>query len=370
MNTATRTAAPPATTAPAKRGWTAGARVTAQERVQLTSQLAMMTTAGVAVSSALKSITRQCQKPALRATLQCVQNDVLGGVSLSAAMAKHPSLFSDAYVATVAAGESSGRMAEVLRQLAELQSAELRMRRTLRGMLIYPVLLVLVAAAVISTLVVFVLPRFATIFEQYDITLPLITRALIAVADELRRRWWLWAPVAAAAVAGLVSLRTTTRGRELVDKALLRSPGLRPLTRTLIGARACRMMGLLISSGVPLLDCLRLLRQAISNSLFRGLVDRLEEAITNGRTLSDALQDAEALPPSAAELIATAERTGRLGEVTQMMGRHYEEEGEALARQAISAVEPIVTVVMGAVVATVVLAVMLPVFDIASIAQR
>ncbi|MEQ8847527.1 type II secretion system F family protein [Botrimarina sp.] len=367
MNPAPLAAAPPA---PTPRRWSLGGRVTAQERVQLTSQLAMMTNAGVAVSSALKSITRQCHKPALRAALDQVQNDVLGGVSLSVALAKHPSLFADAYVATIAAGESSGRMSEVLKQLAELQSADLRLRRTLRGMLIYPVLLTAVSAAVIAILIVFVLPRFASIFEQYEITLPLVTRVLIGFAEEIRQRWWVWAPLAAAAIGGLIWLRTTPAGRRLSDTAVLRCPGLRALARTLIGARACRLMGLLITSGVPLLECLGLLRKAISNSVFQSLVDRLEEAVTNGRALSEALQDAEALPPSAAELIATAERTGRLGDVTQMMGLHYEEEGEALARQAISAVEPIVTVVMGAVVATVVLAVMLPVFDIASIAQR
>ncbi|TWT98086.1 putative type II secretion system protein F [Botrimarina colliarenosi] len=347
-----------------------GKSVPMQERVNLTSQMAMMVGAGVSLSSALKSITRQCQRPALREALEQIQEDVLGGSSLSASMRNHPRLFDPAYVATIAAGEASGRMQEVLTQLAELQRSDLRLYRTIRGMLVYPVLLTTVSMLVISTLVVFVLPRFATIFEQYELALPMITRLLIGAADEARSRWWLWAPVLGAAVAGVVAARTTTKGRELVDTTLLRVPTLRQVTQTLIGARACRLLGLLISSGVPLLEALRLLRLAISNTVFHRLVDDLEEAVSNGRSLSEALEGNVALPPSASELIATAEKTGRLGEVSQMMGAHYEEEGQALARQLVSVIEPIVTMVMGAVVAAVVLAVMLPVFDIATLAQR
>lgn len=351
-------------------GWSPQRGVSTQERVQFTSQLAMMINAGVSVSAALKSIARQCRAGTLRSTLESIEEDVLGGTSLSNALKQHPKIFDATYVATVAAGEASGKMPSVLAQLAELQRSELKLHRTIRGMLIYPVLLTAVSTGVILTLVVFVLPRFATIFEQYDIALPAITQGLIAIADEIRHRWWLWAPLAGVGVAGLISLRTTEKGRELVDTALLRTPGLKKVTQTLIAARACRLLGLLFSSGVPLLDCLHLLRHAIRNTLFRRLTDDLEDAVTNGRSLSEALEGNEVLPGSAAEMIATAEKTGKLGEVSQMMGDHYDEEGEALARQMISAIEPFMTIVMGGIVALVVLAVMLPVFDIATLAQR
>ena len=352
------------------RQWRVGSGVPAQELVNFTSQVAMMTGAGVSVSAALKSVLKQCERPALREPLEQIEKDVLGGSSLSAALKKHPKLFDATYVATVAAGEASGKMQEVLAQLAELQRAELKLKRTIRGMLIYPILLTLVSFSVIMTLVVFVLPRFASIFDQYDLALPMVTQLLMTVAEELRSHWWLWGPVAGAGVMGLVAARATTAGRQLVDRVMIRTPGLRKVTRTLIGARCCRLLGLLVASGVPLLDCLQLLRQAISNFLFQELTDRLEDAVTNGRSLSETLEGNEVLPPSASEMIATAEKTGRLGEVCTMMGHHYEEEGQALARQLVSVIEPLVTIVMGGVVATVVLAVMLPVFDIATLAQR
>ncbi|MEN0109450.1 MAG: type II secretion system F family protein [Planctomycetota bacterium] len=351
-------------------GWSFGGKVPVQEKVNLTSQLAMMTGAGVAVSGALKSIIRQCQRPAMREALEEIERDVLGGSSLSAALRRHPQLFDEAYVATIAAGEASGQMTEVLAQLADLQRAELKLQRTIRGMLVYPVLLTLVASTVIATLVIFVLPRFATIFEQYDIALPMVTQVLMGIAEEARSHWWLWGPLAGAGVVGLVAARVTEQGRRLVDTTMIRSPGLRHVTQTLIGARACRLLGLLVGSGVPLLDCLRLLRRAISNRVFRDLTEELEDAVTNGKPLSEALEGNEVLPPSASEMIATAEKTGRLGQVSAMMGAHYEEEGQALARQLVSVIEPLVTIVMGGIVATVVLAVMLPVFDIATLAQR
>ncbi|TWT40147.1 putative type II secretion system protein F [Botrimarina hoheduenensis] len=357
-------------TAIKKSGFSRRTRITAQERVGFTSQLAMMTGAGLGVAQALESLARQCPRAALAVRLKRLHEDVMGGASFSAALRQQPDLFDEAYTATVGAGEASGKMSEVLAQLAELNRAEMKLRRTLRGMLIYPVMLTIVSLLVVSTLVVFVLPRFATIFDQYDLTLPLVTRVLIGIAEELRARWWLWGMLAGGGVAGLIAARVTEQGRRFVDTVLVRSPGIGPVVRTVIGARACRMLGLLIESGVPLLDCLRLLKRSISNRLFGDLADKLEEAVTNGRSLSDALANNEVLPPSAAEMIATAEKTGRLGEVNRLLGAHYDEEGEAAARQIVSAIEPLVTIVMGGVVATVVMAVMLPVFDIATLAQR
>lgn len=350
--------------------WRRAKSIPLQERVNFTTQMAMMVGAGVSLSSAMQSITRQCQNSTMRVALAEIQDDVLAGSSLSSSLRKHPRHFDPAYVATIAAGEASGRMQQVLTQLAELQRADLRLRRTIRGMLVYPLLLTVVSLAVVTTLVIFVLPRFATIFEQYEIALPLVTQLLMGMANEARSRWWLWVPLIGAGVAGVVAMVVSEKGREVLDKALLRTPGLKRVTQSLIGARACRLLGMLVMSGVPLVEALRLLRLAISNSVFRGLMTDLEDAVSNGRSLSDALEGNEALPPSAVELIATAEKTGRLGEVSQMMGAHYDEEGQTLARQMVSMLEPIITIVMGGFVAVVVLAVMLPVFDIATLSQR
>ncbi|MEN1681898.1 MAG: type II secretion system F family protein [Planctomycetota bacterium] len=345
------------------------ARVPAKDVADITAQLAIMTKSGVDIATAMQSLAAQCARPALAEVLEAVRDDVIGGKRFSDALAMHPRIFDDAYVATVAAGEATGQMAEIFAQLAELKRSELRLRRTIASLLVYPILLAVVSVVVIIALVVFVLPQFAGIFEQYDTPLPAVTQALLAVAEELQVRWWLWGPVAIGGVAGLVSLRVTPTGRRVWDHGLLYGPGIGPVSQKLIVGRLCRLMGLMIGSGVTLLDALVLAGKSTSNSIYRSLINDLENAVTNGQSLTATLEKSEVFPAAATEMIGTAERSGKLGEVLRMIGAYFEEEGEAGARSITAALEPLITVVMGAIVAVVVLAVMLPVFDLATVAR-
>lgn len=347
-----------------------GGRVSKRDVAELTAQLAIMTQSGVDIGSALGSLARQCQRPALADVLETVHNDVMGGAAFSEALRKHPKIFDGAYTATVASGEATGRMSEVLAQLAELQRSELRMRRTIRGVMIYPVVLSFVSVGVIIAMLLFVLPQFAGIFADYEIPLPMVTTILIAVSDELRGRWWFWAPVAIGAVVGLAWLRSTDAGREVSDPLLLKIGALKLVIQTVIVGRMCRLMGLMIDSGVPLLECLSLTRNAIRHTSFRRLLANLEESVTNGQGMTSTLEKSDVFPASATEMIGAAERSGKLGEVLQMVGAYFEEEGEAATKQAASLLEPLITVCMGAVVAVIVLAVMLPVFDLSSFARK
>jgi type II secretory pathway component PulF len=340
-----------------------------QEVAEFTSQLAIMARSGVDIASALSSLASQCQRPALAGVLRNVREMVLGGSSLSEALKRHPAVFEPTFVATVAAGEASGRMAEVLQQLAEMQRRELRSARALRGLMTYPVLLLSVSGSVLVALVLFVLPRFTEIFAQYDMPLPVITQLLIALAGELRTRWWLWAPLAFGIVAGGIIWRMSENGRQRLDRLWIRGPLVGDIYRRVMVGRTCQLLGLMLDNGVPLVESLQLTRQAIHNSLYRQLLSELEEAVINGQGLSSALRTADIIPESAREMIVTAENTGKLDEVLRMIGDYYEEEAEAKTRQVIGLLEPIITVVMGAVVAAVVLAVMLPVFDLSTFAS-
>ncbi|MGI9456739.1 MAG: type II secretion system F family protein [Aeoliella sp.] len=345
-------------------------RVSAQDLANLTAQMAIMVRSGVDVASALHSLAKQCRRPALASVLQETHDAVIGGRSFSDALRMFPEVFDEAYVATVASGEATGSMADVLDQLAELERSQLRLSRTLRSLLIYPVLLICVSTAVIGVLLVFVLPKFAQLFADYDMSLPWITQALIAVAEELRVRWWAWGTAALSVIAGLVALPTTSVGRGLWDRFLLHAPLLRDVSRTLLVGRACRLIGMMMESGVTLLDSIRLARTATKNSLYKQMFAEIEEAVVNGRTFASALTNSAIVPPSATEMLATAEQTGKLAEVARLIGVYFEEEGEARTRQVVTVLEPMITVVMGTVVAVVVLAVMLPVFDLSSFAGK
>jgi type II secretory pathway component PulF len=185
---------------------------------------------------------------------------------------------------------------------------------------------------------------------------------------ELRDRAWLWGPAALAAVGGIGLSRKTTAGRRIWDRLLLNMAIVRNVTRASMLGRTFRMLGLMIESGVPLLEGLRLTRRSVSNSLYRELFDRLEQDILNGRGLATSLVTSGFIPPAAAEMVLTAEKTGTLGMVTQLMGEHYEEEGEVRLRELATILEPLIIVVMGTFVAAVVTSVMLPMFEIATLA--
>ena len=279
-------------------------------------------------------------------------------------------VFGPTYIASMAAGEASGRLPEVLDQLARLQRGEMRLRSSIYAVLGYPIVLASVSSLVLFGLTFFVLPQFGEIFDEFDTPLPAITRVLLAFAAELRSRFWLWGALLVAAAIGLRAFRRSDAGQRLWDRFTVSTKLLRDVTQSLIIGRSFRLLGLMLDSGVPLLESLRLVRSSIRNSLFREVFEDLEEDVTNGRGMGNCLLNAKVVPDMAAQMMVTAERTGSLGMVTQLIGEHFEEEGETRLRGLVALLEPAIIVFMGVVVALVVLAVMLPMFDLATLQQQ
>lgn len=345
-------------------------RVTRKDLLGLTSQLAIMTRAGIDVAGAIGSLAKQSVHPTLGPVLQQVHADVMNGKPVSAALKSHDRIFDQVYIATVMAGEASGRLPEVLDRLAKMLRAELRLRSQRRALLAYPIILSSVSLLVIFGLMFFVLPQFSAVFDQFGMKLPAITEFLLGISHELRARWWLWLVAGAAAIVGWKSFRRSETGTRFWDRLVLNFGPVRDVSRALITGRAFHLLGIMLDSGVPLLDGLKLTQSSLQNSLFRGLFEQLQQDVLNGRGLTEALAAAPFLPNGAVEMVSTAERTGSLGSVTQVIGEHYEEEGETRLRELAALVEPIIIVVMGTIVAAVVLAVMLPMFDFATLGQR
>ena len=355
---------------PAKKVSRFAKRVNKKELVNLTSQLAIMTKSGVDLATALQSLVRQSRHPTLKPVLADVHENVLGGKKVSESLGQYPTIFQETFVASVAAGEASGRLPDVLHQLSQLLRSEMKLRNSVRTMLAYPVLLTVISSVVLTALVVFVLPRFAQIFADMDAPLPVITQMLLAVSSEFRSRFWLWIPLLGLCGGGIWAFLRSPTGKRIWDKVALTSPVLKDVTQTLFIGRICRLLGLMIDSGVPLLDSLRLARASVKNCFYHELFARLEDDVLNGRGLATALVDSRFIPASASEMIMTAERTGSLGSVSTMIGQHFEEEGEAKLKELVSIAEPAITVIMGVVVAVIVLSVMLPLFDLSSAAGK
>lgn len=340
-----------------------------RDLLSVTTQLAIMTRSGVDLASAFQSLAQQCGHANLRSVLSQIHKDVTGGKSISDTMQAQAAVFGDAYVASVAAGEAAGKLPEVLGRLAQFLRSEIRVRAAVRTLLAYPVLLAGVSSLVVIGLVSFVLPTFVDIFSQFEITLPTLTQVVVAGSDALRKHVWIWLPLLLCALVGLLMSRNIEAGRRKWDAAMLNAPIIRNITRAFYIGRTFRLLGLMIESGVPLLEGLKLTRKSIRNALYRELFDELENSILNGRGLASSLINAGFVPPIAAEMVLTAERTGTLGMVTELMGEHYEEEGESKLRELATILEPLIIVAMGVIVAIIVMAVMLPMFDIATLAR-
>ncbi|MEQ8791295.1 MAG: type II secretion system F family protein [Pirellulaceae bacterium] len=345
-------------------------KVAKRDLLALTSQLSIMTKAGIDVAGALESAASQCPNPTLRRALQDIHRDVGGGASVSQALSRHVHIFGEAYIASVAAGEAAGKLPHVLQRLAKLLRNEIRLRGTVRGLMTYPVVLATVSFTVLCGLVFFVLPQFAGIFEQFDVPLPTLTHLLIVCSSELRARWWLYIPLVVVSVVGGVLFQRSAVGRRWTDYVMLNLPLVRDVTRTLTMGRIFQLLGIMLESGVPLLEGLQMVRASVQNSLFRDLMTSLEREILNGRGMGETLVRCDFIPSSAAQMVSTGEQTGTLGMVTQTMGEYYEEEGETRLREVAAMIEPLIIVVMGVVVATVVLSVMLPMFDFATLAGK
>ena len=346
-----------------------GSRVSKRDLMALTSQLAVMTRAGVDLATALNDVGEQCRSNALRKILAQIHEDVLSGKAVSTAMKDHEHVFGRSYVAAVTAAETAGRLPDVLNRLANLLRADLRMRSTLRTLMTYPIVLASVSTLVLLALMFLVLPQFARVFDQLDVPLPAITQLLIDVSTEFRTRFWLWGGLIVAAICGLVATLTSTTGRRYVDIVLLKTAVVRQVTQSLLIGRAFRLLGTMLDSGVPLLEGLRLTQASIGNSVLRELFQRLEHEVVNGRGLGNTFLTSPFVPSAAAQMIATAERTGTLATVTQLTGEFFEEEGESRLRDLATVLEPLIIVVMGVMVALVVMSVMLPVFDFATISR-
>lgn len=346
-----------------------GRRVRTGDLVTWMSQLTIMCQSGVTLADALQHLAESTRSPGLREVVQALYVDVSSGSSLSQAMRKHPQVFQDAFVAGIAAGEQSGNIVEVLERLSNLLRNEKRLRSSILAMLTYPMFLCGVMAAVVVGLVFFVLPQFGKVFAGFGRPAPPLTQLLLDVGEFARTNAVAIAAVTVVTLCIALYLIRLPIARKTWDYVTMNAIVLRNATRTLTSGRSFFLLGTMLQSGVPLLECLRLCRSASRSLLFQNLFDRMEHDLMHGNGISDSLITASFLPSGAAQMIATAERNGRLGQVLITVGQHFEEEGENSVRNIVKLAEPTLIVTLGAVVAVVVMSVMLPLFDASTMVQ-
>jgi type IV pilus assembly protein PilC len=339
-------------------------RVTKSDLVTMMSQLTIMCQSGVDLAEALQNVADQCSKPALKRVLNQVCLDVSSGSSFSASLQRHPHVFDEMLVAGIAAGEQSGTIVQVLERLTYLLRGDMRLQSTIWSMLMYPIVLGGVTFLVLNALIFFVLPQFATVFASLEKPVPPLTQALLSLGVFVKSHIFLVVGSFFGLVIATYCSRKTKVVRQTWDYTTLHLVVVRNATRSLLTGRTFRLLGTMLTSGVPLVDGLRLCRSSSKNQLFRELFQKVENDVLQGEGLGRTLLTAEFLPVGAAHMVVTAERSGKMGEVLKNIGEYYEDQGERSLRDIVKVAEPAVIVFLGVVVAGIVLSIVLPMLDV------
>jgi general secretion pathway protein F len=327
-------------------------------------QLASLVAAGLQVETALGTVARQASRAASRRVLLGVHGRVLEGESLAGAMQAYPGAFPRAICAAVGAGEGSGRLADVLVRLADDAEHSRALRRALGLALIYPLVLASVALLVVAGLIGYAVPQVVRVFDSLGQDLPWLTRALIDVSDLVRGSWPLGVAALIGAVLALRLVMRRPRGRHALHRAILSIPVLSRFVVAANTARFTRTLGLLVGSAVPLLEALNVARASIGSEPMRDAVDAATRAVGEGSPLHAALEVSGLFPPVTVQLIANGEASGRLGEMLDRGAASLESELETAAAVALAVLEPALIVTVGAVVLAIVVAILLPVFEL------
>jgi general secretion pathway protein F len=338
--------------------------LSASELALLTRQLATLSQSGLPLEEALLAVSQQNENPRAQSILLGVRSKVMEGHTLADGLGDFPAAFPELYRATVAAGEQSGHLDAVLERLAEFTESRQILQQQVRNALIYPVALVVTAAAIISFMLAYVVPKVVTIFENYNQQLPILTRMMLWTSDFLRDHWILIIIVVAAAIYGTRRLLRNEGPRRGYHRLLLRLPIVSRLTRGINTARFTQTLSILAGSGVPILEALRIAAQVIVNLPMRAAVEEASLRVREGAMISKSLAASKLFPPMMIHLISSGEASGRLEEMLSRAAINQEREVDGLIATLLGIMQPLLVIVMAGIVLLIVLAILLPIFEL------
>jgi len=334
------------------------------ELALITRQLASLSQSGLPLEEALLAVGQQNDQPRTKSILLGVRSKVMEGHSLADGFGEFPQAFPELYRATVAAGEQSGHLDIVLERLAEYTEARQTLRQTVTNALIYPIVLVVMAVAIISFMLASVVPKIVGVFENTGGELPGLTRGLIASSDFLRDHWFLLIIGVGAFIYAVWRLLQKDGPKRRYHNFLLRMPIAGKLTRGINTARFTRTLSILAGSGVPILDALKIAAEVIENLPMRDAVNEAALRVREGASISGSLDESKLFPPMMIHLISSGEAGGRLEEMLSRAASNQEREVNGLIATLLGILQPLLIVAMGGIVMMIVLAILLPIFEI------
>ena len=329
----------------------------------LTRQIATLSAAGTPLEESLSAVSRQTEKPRIKSLLLSVRAKVLEGHSFATALADYPKVFPEIYQATVSAGEQSGHLDAVLERLADYSEERQAANATIKKALIYPSVLVVASILIVSFLLAYVVPQVVQVFDGLDQELPGLTQAMLT-SSAFVREWGL--VVAGVTFVAFIGFQHAMRGegfKTRVHSLLLKLPLFKRLIRGFNTAQFARTLSILADSGVPVLEALDIGAQVITNRPMRKAVNTAAAQVREGSTLSNALERTGYFPPMLLHLIASGESSGQLDSMLEKAATHQERELNSLMSIFLGLFEPVVILIMGGVVLTIVLGILLPIFE-------
>lgn len=343
--------------------WRSGS-IGARERMLFSERLALLLDAGVSLYAGLKSLGEQTADTRLAAIVNALCNEILQGSSLSAAMRQHPQMFPATYVNLIAAAEAGGFLPQVLQQLIDMDEKAERLRSTLLSALSYPAFLVFFSFATIVFVLVGVFPRFTEMFERIRGDLPMSTLILMGISDILRQHWGWVLGGCTVLLAAAVSWLQQPVARRAIDGLKLKIPLVRELFVQIYLTQILRVMGMSLANGVPVVETLEACKDLIRNAVFVRFIDMLRQQVTEGRGIANGFEQTAFVPPLVRQMIRTGEDSGNLAKVMTRVADFYDRELTKRINVLSKLAEPMMLLIMGAIVGVIVSSLILPIFKL------
>lgn len=345
-------------------------RIRAEELILFTRQFETLVRAGVPLLESLGTLAKQARGRAFQQVVLTMARDIEAGAMLSEAMGKHPQVFPEVFVSTIRAGETGGFLDLALERLATLGEHELETQARIRAATRYPIFVVLAIGIALLILMTFVIPKFALLYRAFRATLPLPTRIAFTVGQVLQRFWYVGLLLVVAGAGGIRLALGLPWIRLWWDGLKLRFPILGPVILKLTLSRWAHILSLLVRSGVPILRSLEVVARAVGNAAMARSVLALAAAVEKGRSLAEPMARDPLFPPLVVQMMAVGEKTGELETLLLKVSEHYDRETDYTIRNLSTALEPILLVVLGAMVLFLALAVFLPMWDMVRLIRR
>jgi len=343
-------------------------RITSREIAEFAEQFAIMIEAGLSISQCLNALIEQCKNPKLRDVINTIRQDIENGASVGTALEKHPNVFSKLFISLVKAGEVSGTLPKSLRQIADNLDKEQETKQKIRSAMAYPKLVAVACFIVIIFILVYIIPRFARIYDSLKIELPTVTVMFVKASRFLLSYWW-----SIPLVVGLFILMYYMIKRSdsaLIDRIKLGMPVFGDLYKKTAISRFVYVFSSLQASGVPIIQSLEVAQDVANNKIISRIIDTARLSVTAGGRIREALSASKMFPVIVMQMISVGEETGSLSLALEKSAKYLDREVDAVVKRLITRVEPALTVIIGLVVAMIAAAIYMPIFDVVKIVNK